>query len=96
MAKTARAPINENKPESVAHTKPTKTAKRLVEGKREKKRGDTPALIEWRQYYKKWCARHPDVIKGKPQSARTKLAGIAYRHQHEKKRPEDPATPEFL
>lgn len=59
-------------------------------------RGDSVHLQQWRAFFKEWVGRNESGLEGVRIVDRAKLAGIAYRHEKGKKRPSDPATPEFL
>jgi hypothetical protein len=43
--------------------------------------GDSPALQQWRTYYKDWCVSHAELCEGKQMSERAKIAGVFYRHE---------------
>lgn len=91
-------PPNTPEPEFKVPEVPTKKRKRERRVKRSKSstRGDSVHLQQWRAFFKEWVTRNESELEGVRIVDRAKLAGIAYRHKNAKKRPSDPATPEFL
>ena len=51
--------------------------------------GDSPALQQWRTYYKTWCEEHVELCEGKQMSERAKIAGVFYRHANKNTREGD-------
>ena len=60
-----------------------------------KKRGAPSVFGEWTSFAKEFIERNPE-LQSKKQSEKFRLAGIAWRHKHNKPREDDPPKPEFL